>query len=94
MKPLDFVVKYWVVLVFSVSGISTVAIGGQKIKNFEEALKKQIIQNEEVQEMKVEQKVLVERTKTIVKSLDKQEENMKLQQEVLIKILLKLEQPE
>jgi len=44
--------------------------------------------------MKVEQKVLVERTKTIVKSLDKQEENMKLQQEVLIKILLKLEQPE
>ncbi len=91
MKPLDYIVKYWVVIVFAISGISTVAIGGQKIKTLEEAVRKQVAQADQVHEMKIEQKVLVERTKTIVKSMDAQKDAMSKQQELLLEILMKME---
>ena len=94
-KPLEVVLKYWVLIVAVVAGISTAAIGGQKLKTVEEAVKAQVEQNAKVQAMQTEQKVLVERTKAIQLSIKEQKELAKLQQELLIKILLQLQkQPE
>ncbi len=93
MKPLDYIVKYWVVLVAITAGITSAAIAGQKIKSLEEAVKKQVVQTEQIHEMKIEQKVLIARTNALVEATKEQKEDAKEQQRLLMQIILKLDQP-
>ena len=51
MKIIDYILKYWVMIVATVALISSAAIAGQKIKTLEEAVKKQVIQLEQVQQL-------------------------------------------
>ncbi len=93
MKPLDYIVKYWVVIVAITAGITSATIAGQKIKTLEEAVRKQVAQADQVHEMKIEQKVLIARTNALVEATKEQKEDAKEQRRLLTQILLKLEKP-
>jgi len=90
MKLLNILKEYWVIIAAIIAFTSSLAIGNDKLKTVEEAIKTQIEQNKQVQLMQTEQKVLVERTKHIVKSLDEQKAaNIELQR-VLLQVLAKV----
>ncbi len=92
MRPhLDFILKYWVIIVFVITGVSSIAIGGQKIKTLEEAAKRQVEQVEQIHHLTSEQKVLIDRTKRLLDQMKEQKEHNKEQQDLLLKILIKLE---
>lgn len=93
MKLLNILKEYWVIIAAIIAFTSSLAIGNDKLKTVEEAIKTQIEQNKQVQLMQTEQKVLVERTKHIVKSLDEQKAaNIELQR-VLLQVLAKVNEP-
>ena len=72
MRFLDYLVKYWVLIlaVFAVS--SSVVVGGTKIDSLEDAVKAQSRQGEKIHEVQTNQAAIQEQLKAITNTLEKQ----------------------